>query len=228
MRIKLVVFDMAGTTVEDNNNVAAILQSALEAYGVFTSISTINTFMGYPKDVAIRKIIEKEGMPQEYTAMIDKIHNRFIEDMISFYRSSLDVKEKEHASYVFTALRKSNIKVAIDTGFSRDIADIIIGRLGWKEGEHYDISITSDEVQNGRPYPDMIHKAMAYCAVEDAREVAKVGDTVSDLQQGDHAGCGYVIGVTSGSYSEADLKNAPHSFLIHDLKELLPILNINP
>jgi phosphoglycolate phosphatase-like HAD superfamily hydrolase len=42
---------------------------------------------------------------------------------------------------------------------------------------------------------------MELAGVTDARKVAKVGDTISDLQEGDAAGCGWIIGVTTGAFS---------------------------
>ena len=43
----------------------------------------------------------------------------------------------------------------------------------------------------------------------DAARVAKVGDTVADLaEEGTNAGCGMVIGVTSGTHTADELR--PH------------------
>ncbi|WP_115619909.1 HAD hydrolase-like protein [Chryseobacterium indoltheticum] len=117
-------------------------------------------------------------------------------------------------------LRKNGIYVAFDTGFSRPIADIIFKRLDWKQVEDFDFSITSDQVENGRPYPDMIFKAMEYFNITDSKEVGKIGDTMSDLQQGENAKCGLTTGVTTGAYSRNELKGYHHDFIINDLLEL--------
>ncbi len=225
--IKLIVFDMAGTTVEDDHQVASALQNALQKFGFNYSIDAINVVMGYAKPLAITKLLETFNAPQNLDdILIDKIHHQFVGEMTTFYATSSLVKEKENAAKIFQALRASGIKVAIDTGFSRVIADTIFDRLGWIAGLHYDVSITSDEVANGRPYPDMIYRAMELCDVTDKAQVAKIGDTASDLQQGTAAGCQFVIGVTTGAYTREELLKEQHTHLINNLQEILSLLQI--
>jgi phosphonatase-like hydrolase len=227
MSIKLVVFDMAGTTVKDANNVHEALQKALDGAGFHFSIAEINPYMGIPKPLAIKYLLEKRPTAhhlKEDETFIAQVHEDFIKEMINFYETSEEVGEKPYTADVFKKLREKGIKVALDTGFSRDIADIIIKRLGWGNGDLVDFSVTSDEVANGRPYPDLIFKAMEIAGITDSEEVAKVGDTSSDLQEGKAAGCKYNIGVTSGAFSREDLEKEPHTHLIEHLSELIDII----
>ena len=223
----MVVFDMAGTTVHDENHVHLALQKALQKNNIETSIEEINEVMGYPKPEAIRILLDKKlfGKKQITLGFIEEIHQVFLDEMIHFYQFGTNIKEKKGASKVFDTLRQQGIKVVLDTGFSRDIADTILDRLEWHE--LIDGSITSDEVANGRPYPDMIFKAMEKMGITDAKQVAKVGDTESDLLEGTAAGCSLVIGVTTGAFSRKVLSKSPHTHLIEDLEELLGILGIH-
>lgn len=227
MAIKLVVFDMAGTTVEDNQNVAKALQSALKAAHYEVQLADINIVMGYPKPVAIRILLEQyAGDTIEVTdLLIHQLHDRFVDEMVRYYQEDEHIRAKDGAESLFVQLRNKGIKVGIDTGFSRPIADAIFNRLGWKQGLHYDVSVTSDEVDNGRPYPDMIFRAMELLDISSIDEVVKVGDTVSDLQEGNAAGCKYVIGITTGAYSEAELSREPHTHLIQHLEEIIGIIS---
>ena len=227
MGVKLVVFDMAGTTVEDEQNVAYALQQALSDYGFKVHLNDINVVMGYAKPMAIRILLGQHL--QEDPAITDKdtielVHKRFVSIMKGFYQHSTNTKAKAGAEQVFAALRKRGIKVAMDTGFSREIADAIFEKLGWVEGRDFDLSVTSDEVKNGRPYPDMIYRAMDTLGVHDINEVAKVGDTQSDLQEGNAAGCKYVIGITTGAYTAAELAKERHTHLASNLAEVFDIL----
>ncbi len=223
MEIQLVVFDMAGTTVQDNNNVHLALQTALKKQNIQVGIEEINLVMGIPKPVAIQTLLKNKIDEILITDdFIDEIHRIFLAEMIDFYKNSPEVKAKEGAEFVFKKLRDKGIKVVLDTGFSRDIVDVIIERLQWKD--KIDGSVASDEVAQGRPYPDLIFKAMELIEVKDAKSVAKVGDTASDLQEGNSAGCKYVIGITSGAFNREELAKEPHTHLIHHLEELMHIL----
>ena len=228
MPIELVVFDLAGTTVKDNKDVHRMLQKALAQHGVNISIEDANGVMGIPKPVAIRRLLEKRYVgPRPITAdWIAEIHEVFVKEMINFYKTDPSVGEKAGVYNTFRKLKQSKLKVAVDTGFDRRITDALLERLGWKKENLIDASVTSDEVERGRPYPDLIFKAMALTNINDVKNVAKVGDTASDMQEGNAAGCGWVIGVTTGAFSKAQLEQEKHTHLIENVQEVLEIFNI--
>lgn len=227
MQPELVVFDLAGTTVKDNQDVHRVLQSALKRNGVMITIEEANVIMGTPKPVAIRKLLEDKNYPRITDRFIEQIHNDFVAEMIAFYETDDTVGEKEGVSHTFASLKAHGIKIAVDTGFDRQITNALLKRMGWVERKLIDTSVTSDEVENGRPYPDLIFEAMKRTGVTDVLRIAKVGDTSSDMNEGTRAGCRWVVGVTTGSYSRASLLTEPHTHLIAQLPELLPILGIS-
>jgi phosphonatase-like hydrolase len=226
MSVSLVVFDMAGTTVYDGDAVHRCLARALETAGVEAGRDEINAVMGIAKPIAIRTVLEHHAaLGQAVTsAQVDATYEAFLNYMRGYYESDPEVREIEGASGVFRQLRSAGVKVALDTGFSRDIVDVILHRLGWQSGELLDATIATDEVEQGRPHPDLIFRAMQLTGVEDAGRVAKVGDTPSDLQEGTAAGCGWVIGVTNGSHTRQELAPYLHTHLIDSLSELPAIL----
>jgi phosphonatase-like hydrolase len=140
--------------------------------------------------------------------------------MIRFYETDPSVCEVPGTSETFKILRGAGVKVALNTGFSRNIAQVIIDRLGWTTNGLIDASIASDEVTHGRPHPDMIWNLMVNVFVDDPLRVAKIGDTPVDLEEGENAGCGWLIGVTSGSHSREQLQNSPHTHLIDSVADL--------
>ncbi len=228
MKIELVVFDLAGTTVEDNRDVQRVLKNVLANFEVDISIEDANAVMGIPKPVAIEKLLRKKyhGNNGVISEWIKEIHGMFISEMTHFYRTDLSVLEKVGVSETFRALKANDIKVVVDTGFDRLITDTLLQRMGWVANELIDASVTSDEVPRGRPYPDMIFKAMELTGVRDISKVAKVGDTASDLQEGNAAGCSLVVGVTTGAFSREELEKEEHTHLIQQLPEMMEILGL--
>jgi phosphonatase-like hydrolase len=227
MKLKLIVFDMAGTTVCDFDNVNEALQNALEKKEIIVSRDEVNTVMGFPKPIAIERLMYEKIPEKSITkSLIDEVHEEFENFMIDFYANSPIVKEKQGASELFEILKSHDIKVALDTGFNRKIADTIIHRLGWREKNLIDFSVTSDEVSQGRPYPDMIYSAMKHFGIQSMEQVAKVGDTSSDMIQGDAAGCRFVIGVVTGAYSAQQLLLTPHTHLIKELSEIPAVIGL--
>lgn len=223
---KLIVFDLAGTTVNDNKDVPRILQSIFKKIHKRISIQEASEVMGIPKPVAIRMLLERHKYPYISEMLVLEMHAHFVLKMSKFYKEHASVMEKNGASSVFKICKQHGIKVVVDTGFDRAIVEPLLERMGWIKNELIDGSVTSDEVVNGRPYPDMIYKAMELTGVTDIASVAKVGDTMSDLEQGTVAGCPWVIGVTTGAYTRDALQKGPHTHLVQNLVEILPILGI--
>jgi phosphonatase-like hydrolase len=222
MKIQMVMFDMAGTTVHDNDDVNICFQAALKSTGLPITRDDINAVMGLQKPLAIRLVLESKltdhsTITEEY---VNELHDVFLSETINFYKNDPRVKEIEGASDVFRALKAAGIKVSIDSGFSRDIIDTIIERLGWERDGLIDISVASDEVPQGRPAAHMIQKAMAAFGITDPKAVAKVGDTPADLNEGYNSHTAYNIGVLSGACTRAELEAHPHTHILNSINEV--------
>ncbi|MFO0612923.1 MAG: hypothetical protein U0414_10065 [Polyangiaceae bacterium] len=60
--------------------------------------------------------------------------------------------------------------------------------------------------------------------IEDPRKVCKVGDTVADVREGRAASAGLVVGVTSGTCSFEELRDAGASVVLESVCELPRLL----
>lgn len=226
MSIKLVVFDMAGTTVKDENKVTQTFKSALHQYGYDVPDHIINPLMGYKKIVAITKMLRLyEADASKITpVLIDQIHETFVRLMIEYYQQADFLEALPNAASTLLALKKAGIQVGINTGFSRDIAEVIIKRLEWREKDIFDYLVCSDEVAEGRPNPGMINRLRQLAGIAEADEVAKVGDTEVDIREGQNAGCKYVIAVTTGAFTRAELEPYHPTHIIDNIADVLGIV----
>jgi phosphonatase-like hydrolase len=225
--IELVVFDMAGTTVYDGDAVNASFRATLAGWGITAEPAVVNAVMGLPKPEAIRILLEQFGRPRGVDPSaenIHAIHATFTSRMREYYATDPGVREIPGAAEAFATLRRAGIKVALNTGFFRPIAAALLARLGWGSLAVIDADVTSDEVAHGRPHPDMIRHLMARLGIHDALRVAKVGDTKADLDEGTNAGCGLVIGVTTGSFSRQQLQAWPHTHIVESVAEVPTLL----
>jgi phosphonatase-like hydrolase len=221
--VDLIVFDIAGTTLKDRNDVNLCVREALLAAGHDVPIEQINPLMGLPKPVAIKALLGEDASDSQ----VDLIHDDFVEKMKRHYRTYPDVSPIDGVEEAFAAFRQAGVRVALDTGFSSDITSVILDRLGWDEAV-IDGAISSDEVENGRPFPDMVFHHMKTFGIEDPKRVAKVGDAPADLNEGTNAGCGFVIGVLSGTHTAEQLSQYPHTHLVDAVQDLPALLLVEP
>ncbi|GAA4333193.1 phosphonatase-like hydrolase [Mucilaginibacter gynuensis] len=227
MAIKLVVFDIAGTTVKDDHDVSKAFQAALKKFGYEVPVELIDPLMGYEKNQAIRQMLRlHERREEKITAeLVGKIHKEFVQQMILHYRQAPGIEPLPNVEETFAALRAKNIQIGINTGFSRDIADAIVNRLQWQEKGLIDYLVGSDEVELGRPHPYMIQKMMDAAGIKTGKEVAKIGDTEVDVREGQNAGCKYVIGITTGTFTRAELEAYHPTHIIDDIAQIVDIVS---
>jgi len=226
--IELVVFDLAGTTVYDGDAVGSTFRAALAARGIAADPAAVNAVMGLPKPEAVHILLDQFGRPHGLPPTpetIDSIHKDFTRRMCDYYATSPEVREIPGASAAFAELRRAGVKVAVNTGFFRQIVAVLLGRLGWRTPSVIDADVTSDEVSQGRPHPHMIRHLMTQLRVGDPRRVAKVGDTPADLEEGANAGCGLVIGVRTGVTTADRLREFPHTHIVDSVKDVPALID---
>ena len=131
MDIELVVCDMAGTTVHDSDTVNRCIRASLSEVGLSVTAAAVNVVMGLPKPEAIALLIEQSDRREELRPRIDAIHHDFVRRSIQLYEHDPSLCEVAGATRVFEKLRTGGILVALNTGFSRSITDVILDRLGW-------------------------------------------------------------------------------------------------
>jgi phosphonatase-like hydrolase len=221
--IQLVVFDMAGTTIRDKGNVGKAFIDAFKENGIDIPIEEVKKVMGWRKIDAVRMLLEKfhNNVGEE---LAEKIHEQFIHNMITHYEQDTTLGPLPFVLETFADLKQRGVKIALNTGFPRSIADTILKRLNWEEGKTIDAVIASDEVPEGRPHPYMIRSVMKQLQVTDSNAVAKVGDTEVDVEEGRSAGCGLVVSVTTGAYSRGQLEQYKPDKIIDSLAELSSLI----
>jgi phosphonatase-like hydrolase len=208
--VSMVMFDLSGTTVEDDMGVRDCLYQAAAEYKLKTTPEEILINMGTNKIHLYQFLIARqrgrkidiEDFEREKDAeTLDeamKIFNRYTELMINHYRK--ETREIPGAADTFRWCHAHGIKVATDTGFHRSVVDAIMDGLGWVRDGLVDLAVDVEHVpqERGRPAPFMIYHAMSELDVQSIHEVIKIGDTPADMLEGRNAGCRGVIGVLSG------------------------------
>jgi len=217
--IKLAVFDMAGTVVNENNVVYKTLQKAINAGGFQLDLDfVLKHGAGKEKHQAIKDIIEAE-IGNVDTTLAASIFEDFKKLLVYAYKN-ITVTSYEGVEEMLFALKENGIKVALNTGYDTNTAQLLLTKMGWSIGKEYDFLVTADDVILGRPNPDMIIEAMMELNVQNEEFVLKVGDSIIDVEEGKNANCGVTIGVTTGAHTRKQLLSANPTYVLDSLAEL--------
>jgi len=217
--INLVVFDMVGTTVEASPKIPEAFLTAFANSGIELTADDVVSIRGKSKRQAIAELLADKcpDTPQ----LADQIYDAFKSSLLDRYRHG-PVNAIAGAEATFRWCQVNGIGVALTTGFDRELAMLLVDKLGW--GAIVDTTVCNDDVANGRPAPDLIMTAMERLQQIDVLGVASVGDTVSDLEAGANAGTGINVGVLSGAHTRQQLLSVSHTALIDSVADLPALL----
>lgn len=221
---ELAAFDIAGTTIDDRSLVYDALSEAVTSYGVDVADTDLQHNMGTEKHAALEALLRAGGQDPD-AACIDEAYDRFVAALRRLYGEQPPVA-MPGVEQALRRVRAAGFKVALTTGFTRDVADMVLDGVGWRvgpleDGGMIDALVTADEVAAGRPAPYMIFRAMERTGVVDVRRVVVAGDTGADLVAGTRSGAGLVAGVLSGSGSRETLEASPHTHVLPSVVEVL-------
>lgn len=224
--IELVVFDMAGTVVNEGNVVYKTLQKAIHKKGFDLSLDfVLEHGAGKEKHQAIIDILEQlQVNPYEINSKL--IFEDFKQLLQTAY-DKLEVTSFEGVEELLVVLKDKKIKIALNTGYDKYTAKHLLRKMKWKKGNHYDILVTADDVKLGRPNPEMILNAMKALQITDVSKVLKAGDSIIDIEEGKNAKCGVTIGVTTGAHTKEQLLSAKPTYVLDSLVKLKDLLKLD-
>ncbi|MBX9891488.1 MAG: HAD hydrolase-like protein [Chitinophagaceae bacterium] len=222
MKVNAVFFDIAGTTVTDDGFVKLAFINAFKAFGIALKDEETDSVMGFKKIEAIKIIADEHGLSWNNQKLLE-VHDRFATEMKAVY-ASVALQPLPGVIETFKWLQQRGIAFGFNTGFTREITDVVLAKLGWNQDNYAKAVVSSDEVIAGRPAPYMIQKLMDKLGIANVATCIKVGDTEVDVMEGKNAGCGKVVSVTTGTYSRADLEQFKPDFIIDHMQELVAII----
>ncbi|MGZ4788107.1 MAG: HAD hydrolase-like protein [Terriglobales bacterium] len=219
--IQLVIFDIAGTLIEDHDEVTDSFLAALRSNGIDATEGEIKEWKGSSKREVIGHFVARQHGSCRIGPLIEQAYANF-RFLIEKRYAEGGVVPITGASETLRWLCERRIKIVTTTGFYRELRDAILRAAGWEQT--FDANLCSDDVLHGRPAPDMILRAMELSGVSDPDHVLNVGDTPLDLQSAANAKVGISVGVLSGRHTRARLLREPHHHLIESVADLPRLL----
>jgi phosphonatase-like hydrolase len=218
----LIVFDMAGTTVEDSGLVQQSFLAADEHAGLSSDsddrarmLQYVHDTMGQSKIVVFRHLSRgNEEQAQTANKAFERCYAQLVEDG--------NCSPVPGAVDTIATLRDQGVKVALTTGFAHETQQAIIRALGWENLA--DVVLCPSEGVRGRPFPDMPLTALLRTGTDSVQQMVVVGDTASDITSGVRAGARASIGVLTGAHDAEQLRAAGATHVCNSVADLPALL----
>jgi phosphoglycolate phosphatase len=220
---RLVVLDMAGTTVADDGLVERSFDAAAAELGVEAGterhaemVQYVRDTMGESKISVFRALFGDEDTAQRGNRAFEATYHDLVDQGHCAPLPGAEDTVRE--------LRKSGLTVVLTTGFSGPTQQRILAALGWQDLADL-VLCPADAGGRGRPYPDLALAALLRTgAADDVRELAVVGDTGYDMRCGARSGAGVVAGVLTGAHDAQRLRADGATHVLASVAELPALL----
>ncbi|MFH1155934.1 MAG: 2-aminoethylphosphonate--pyruvate transaminase [Pseudomonadota bacterium] len=201
-QVQAVVLDWAGTAVDFGSvGPLAVFVDVFKAHGVAVTIAEARQFMGLMKKDHIRAMCRLESVTVKWKAAHGREPDENdVEIMYSEMEKQMLAVIARHAEPIpglldtVTALRGMGIKIGSSTGYTGSMMAILTQEAAQK-GYAPDAMVCSTDVPAGRPFPYMCYENAVKLGVYPMEAMVKIGDTISDIQEGLNAGM-WTIGLT--------------------------------
>ena len=217
---KLLVCDMAGTTVFEEGMVYSTLLECMQDSGLGVTEAEMHAWHGADKTEVTANFVGREiSDPSKQAIKAKEIDDLFLIKLEERYLapdSPVALIVPGLPDYLHN-LRASGIKVGLNTGYPTRLQEALLQKLELKE--MVDAWCCAADVSRARPSPFMTFNLMNQLNIDSG--VVKAGDTVRDMGEGTNSHCVQNVGVLSGADDAKTLYDAGADVVIPDITKLM-------
>ncbi len=202
MSIKLIVCDLAGTTVDYGSRApTAAFRELFRRHGVACDEAEIRAPMGRHKRDHIREMLRQGSVAARWRnchgrEWTEEDVERLFQEFIPLQTECLIAHNTPIPGAVeaIARWREAGKRIAATTGYNVQMTQMVVAEAA-KQNLHFDFCCCAEEVSVGRPAPWMIYRSMEAAGVYPPAAVVKIGDTIADIEEALNAGV-WAVGVT--------------------------------
>ena len=158
--IKAVLFDMDGVLIEAKDWHYDALNRALNIFGYnISKESHLSTFDGLPTRKKLEMLSQSKGLPYGLHEFINELKQGYTLEI-----SHQKCKPTFNHQFALSRLKKDGYKIAVCSNSVRSSVEEMMKLSGLED--YIDLMISNEDVENGKPNPEMYFKAMKEFNIE--------------------------------------------------------------
>lgn len=202
LRISAIMLDWAGTTV-DHGSIAPVLalQTLFAQHGITLSTEDARRDMGLLKRDHIRAVLSLPNIREEWRTITGSTPAEADVDSLFHQFGPLQMQVITQHSQLIAGVEQAvkswqdrGIRIGSTTGYTREMLAPVLQQAA-ANGYRPDASVCPDEVGAGRPAPWMLMRNAQLIDAYPPSSCVKIGDTISDIEEGRNAGM-WTVGLT--------------------------------
>ncbi len=153
-KIKAILFDMDGVLIEAKEWHYESLNKALKLFGMeITRHDHLVTYDGLPTLRKLEMLSLERGLPRGLHEFINDIKQQYTLEIVH-----LNCKPTFHHEYALSKLKSLGYRMAVCSNSIRDTVEIMMQKSALDR--YLDFYISNQDVENGKPDPEMYDKAI--------------------------------------------------------------------
>jgi phosphonoacetaldehyde hydrolase len=227
-RLKAVIFDWAGTTVDFGCFApTGVFVEVFRQKGIEITQKEARGPMGMHKRDHIREISRYQRVASEWRIVhgtectesdIEEMFSNFIPLQLSVIEAHSEIIPELPGA--LEVIRAHNMKIGSTTGYNNEMMKILTAAAA-RQGYVADSVVCATDVSAGRPAPWMAFRAAENMGIYPMQAIVKIGDTISDIEEGLNAGMwsvGVVLSSNEMGLTQREISELPDEEL-HNRKQ---------
>lgn len=156
MTIKAILFDMDGVLIDAKDWHFESLNRALELFGMpISRYEHLTSYDGLPTRKKLEMLSLERGLPWQLHEFINEMKQRYTMEIVH-----TQCKPKFIHEYALSSLKSNGFKLAVCSNSVRASVETMMNKAGLTK--YLDLMVSNEDVNNGKPDPEMYTKAMNY------------------------------------------------------------------
>ena len=150
-KVKAVIFDLDGTLVDSEPNYSEADNKTLAEYGIVLSAEMKKKYVG----IGTKEMMEDIKKMYDINETIENLVSKNNKNYLEIAKENTPVFPEMHKFLQF--LKSNNYPLALASGSSPEIIEIVLSITKLKE--YFDVVLSAEQVEKGKPAPDVFLEA---------------------------------------------------------------------